>query len=53
MARTLPKKLNTDRQRTIKLDRGLLEAIKDPLTHLIRNAIDHGIETPTVVVSGM
>jgi len=31
-----------------ELDRGLLEAIKDPLTHLIRNAIDHGIEPPTV-----
>ncbi|NTV40467.1 MAG: chemotaxis protein CheA, partial [Demequinaceae bacterium] len=31
-----------------ELDRGLLEAIKDPLTHLIRNAIDHGIETPAV-----
>ncbi len=29
-----------------ELDRGLLEAIKDPLTHLIRNAIDHGIERP-------
>ncbi|MDN4472351.1 chemotaxis protein CheW [Demequina zhanjiangensis] len=29
-----------------ELDRGVLEAIKDPLTHLIRNAIDHGIETP-------
>lgn len=29
-----------------ELDRGLLEAIKDPLTHLIRNAIDHGIELP-------
>lgn len=31
-----------------ELDRGLLEAIKDPLTHLIRNAIDHGIEPPAV-----
>ena len=29
-----------------ELDRTLLEAIKDPLTHLVRNAIDHGIETP-------
>lgn len=29
-----------------ELDRSLLEAIKDPLTHLIRNSIDHGIETP-------
>ncbi|MDO8106100.1 chemotaxis protein CheW [Isoptericola sp. b441] len=27
-----------------ELDRSLLEAIKDPLTHLIRNAVDHGIE---------
>jgi two-component system chemotaxis sensor kinase CheA len=31
-----------------ELDRTLLEAIKDPLTHLVRNAIDHGIETPDV-----
>lgn len=28
------------------LDRTLLEAIKDPLTHIVRNAIDHGFETP-------
>lgn len=31
-----------------ELDRSLLESIKDPLTHLIRNAIDHGIEPPAV-----
>jgi two-component system chemotaxis sensor kinase CheA len=29
-----------------ELDRGLLEAVKDPLTHLVRNAVDHGIEPP-------
>lgn len=29
-----------------ELDRTIVEAIKDPLTHLLRNAIDHGIETP-------
>jgi len=29
-----------------ELDKTLLEAIKDPLTHLIRNSVDHGIETP-------
>ena len=29
-----------------ELDRGLLEAVKDPLMHLVRNAVDHGIETP-------
>ena len=28
-----------------ELDRTLLEAIRDPLTHLVRNAVDHGIET--------
>ena len=29
-----------------ELDRTIVEAIKDPLTHIIRNAVDHGIETP-------
>ena len=29
-----------------KADKRILEEIKDPLLHLIRNAIDHGIETP-------
>jgi len=29
-----------------ELDRSLLEAVKDPLTHLVRNAIDHAIEQP-------
>jgi two-component system chemotaxis sensor kinase CheA len=29
-----------------ELDRGLIEKISDPLTHLVRNAIDHGLERP-------
>lgn len=29
------------------LDKSLLEAIKDPLTHAVRNSVDHGIESPT------
>jgi two-component system chemotaxis sensor kinase CheA len=29
-----------------ELDRGLIEKISDPLTHLVRNAIDHGLEPP-------
>lgn len=29
-----------------ELDKTLLQAINDPLTHIVRNAIDHGIETP-------
>ncbi|MEY3288103.1 MAG: signal-transducing histidine kinase CheA protein [Pseudomonadota bacterium] len=34
----------------IELDKGLIEKIVDPLTHLIRNSIDHGIESPDVRV---
>lgn len=33
---------------TTELDRGLIEKISDPLTHLVRNAIDHGLERPEV-----
>lgn len=29
-----------------ELDKSILEAIRDPLTHLVRNALDHGIEPP-------
>jgi two-component system chemotaxis sensor kinase CheA len=31
-----------------ELDKTIVEAIKDPLTHLIRNSVDHGIESPAV-----
>src|SRR5262249_11032878 len=31
-----------------ELDRTIIEAIRDPLTHMVRNAIDHGIEPPEV-----
>ncbi|MEL7406436.1 MAG: response regulator, partial [Cyanobacteria bacterium J06558_2] len=34
-----------------KADKRILEEIKDPLLHLMRNAIDHGIETPEERVS--
>ena len=30
----------------VELDKNMLEAIADPLTHLVRNACDHGVETP-------
>ncbi|WP_018872520.1 chemotaxis protein CheA [Thioalkalivibrio sp. ALJ16] len=30
------------------LDKNLVEALSDPLVHLVRNAVDHGIETPEV-----
>jgi two-component system chemotaxis sensor kinase CheA len=30
----------------VEMDREMIEMIRDPLTHIVRNAIDHGIETP-------
>ncbi len=30
------------------LDKTIIEAIKDPLTHIVRNSVDHGIESPAV-----
>jgi len=32
----------------VKMDKMVLEGLKDPLIHLLRNAIDHGIEEPSV-----
>lgn len=31
-----------------ELDKTIIEAIKDPLTHIVRNSVDHGIEKPEV-----
>lgn len=40
-------RLETEGSQT-ELDRTIIEAIRDPLTHLVRNAVDHGIELPEV-----
>ena len=34
-----------------ELDKGLIEKLSDPLTHLVRNSIDHGIESPDLRVA--
>lgn len=48
-ARSLGKEVNfVIEGREIELDRSLLEQVADPLVHLLRNAIDHGIESPEV-----
>ncbi len=31
----------------VELDREMIETIRDPITHIIRNAVDHGMEAPT------
>jgi two-component system chemotaxis sensor kinase CheA len=43
-------RLQVEGQET-ELDKSLLEAIKDPLTHAVRNSLDHGIELPEVRVA--
>jgi two-component system chemotaxis sensor kinase CheA len=49
LALALDKKIRLDMEgQETELDKSLLEAIRDPLTHSIRNAVDHGIETPAV-----
>jgi two-component system chemotaxis sensor kinase CheA len=35
------------RGETVELDRKVLELLQDPLLHVVRNAMDHGIETPS------
>src|SRR5207342_2159005 len=42
VARDVARQLN----KSVELDRNLVEALADPLVHLVRNAIDHGIEMP-------
>jgi two-component system chemotaxis sensor kinase CheA len=37
--------------RSTELDKNIIEAIKDPLMHIVRNACDHGIELPDIRVA--
>jgi two-component system, chemotaxis family, sensor kinase CheA len=47
LANVCGKKVTVDLDGTeTELDRSIIEAIKDPLTHAVRNAVDHGIESP-------
>jgi two-component system chemotaxis sensor kinase CheA len=47
LARSLGKAVELDlRGQETELDRGVLEQVTDPLLHLVRNAVDHGLETP-------
>lgn len=55
LVRDLTRDLNKDVELVIKgeeteVDKNLIEEINDPLVHLIRNSVDHGVETPDVRV---
>ncbi|MCW9058312.1 MAG: chemotaxis protein CheA [Gammaproteobacteria bacterium] len=47
LARSLKKEINLEMVgEETDLDKNLVEALADPLVHLVRNAVDHGIESP-------
>ena len=49
LARNLKKEVNLElRGEDTDLDKNLVEALADPLVHLVRNSVDHGIEAPDV-----
>jgi len=49
LARDNGKKINlVIKGEGIELDRTILDEIGDPLVHLLRNAVDHGVETPEI-----
>jgi two-component system chemotaxis sensor kinase CheA len=47
LAQSCHKKVRIEMEgRETELDKTIIEAIKDPLTHIIRNSVDHGVEGP-------
>ncbi|MEK7393973.1 MAG: chemotaxis protein CheW [Fibrobacterota bacterium] len=47
MAQEIGKEIRLDVEgEDVELDKAVIESIGDPLTHLIRNSVDHGVETP-------
>ena len=49
LARQLKKEINLElRGEDTDLDKNLVEALADPLVHLVRNSVDHGVEQPDV-----
>jgi len=47
LATSCGKQINIEMEgKETELDKTIIESIKDPLTHLVRNAVDHGVEMP-------
>ena len=52
LSQSIGKKVRLEMEgKETELDKTLIEAIKDPLTHMVRNSVDHGIEMPDVRVA--
>lgn len=53
MAASLQKQIRVEMDGAeTELDKSIIEAIKDPLTHIVRNSCDHGLEAPAQRVQG-
>lgn len=49
LSQSIGKKVRLEMEgKETELDKTLIEAIKDPLTHMVRNSVDHGIEMPDI-----
>lgn len=47
LAKELSKDVRLDLEgKEVEMDKTIIEGLSDPLTHMVRNAVDHGIETP-------
>jgi two-component system chemotaxis sensor kinase CheA len=47
LAKNLGKEVKLDLEgKEVELDKSIIEGLNDPLTHMIRNSVDHGVETP-------
>jgi two-component system chemotaxis sensor kinase CheA len=47
LAKNLDKEVKLDIEgKEVELDKSIIEGLNDPLTHMIRNSVDHGVETP-------
>lgn len=47
LSRAVGKQIRVEMEgKSTELDKSLIEAMKDPITHLVRNSVDHGIESP-------
>ena len=54
LSAALKKEIQLDiKGKDVALDKSLIEALSDPLTHMVRNAVDHGVEMPEArIVAG-
>ena len=49
LAKNLGKNINLSIEgKAVEMDKSMIEGLSDPLTHLLRNALDHGVETSSV-----